>query len=47
MWPGGWKGLEGGSELIKEWWNRYGLPMSAGLEDDKHNEAVKDAFGLA
>jgi 20S proteasome alpha/beta subunit len=46
MWPGGWKGLEGGSELIQGWWNRYGLPISTGLEDDKYNQAVRDIFGL-
>lgn len=46
MWPGGWKGLEGGSELIQAWWNKYGLPISAGLEDNKHDQAVKETFGL-
>jgi len=40
------KPLEGGQELIQEWWNKYGLPLSDRLEEEKYNQAARDAFGL-
>lgn len=46
LWPGGWKGLEGGDAMLQDWWNRYGLPLSDGLEQEKYNQAVRDTFGL-
>jgi len=44
--PGGWKGLEGGDAMIQEWWNRYGLPLSDGLQQEKYNQSFRDTFGL-
>jgi hypothetical protein len=46
IWPGGWKGLEGGDALVQGWWNKYGLPLSNGLEDEKHNLDMRDTFGI-
>ena len=46
LWPGGFKGLEGGHELIEGWWQRNGLLLSEGLEDEKHNQSMRDIFGL-
>jgi len=46
LWPGGWKGIEGGQELIQGWWNKYGLPQSVGLEQEQHNQATRDTFGI-
>ena len=44
----GRKSLEGdkGQVVMQQWWNRYGLPQSIGLEDDKYNQEVRDAYGL-
>jgi hypothetical protein len=47
LWPGGWKGLEGGDAMLQEWWNKYGLPLSDGLEQEKYNQSVRETFGLA
>jgi hypothetical protein len=44
--PGTLKPLNGGQALIQGWWDKYGLPVSDGLEDEKHNEDVRDVFGL-
>lgn len=46
LWPNGFKPLEGGDELMQSWWNKYGLPLSDGLEQDAHNQAACAAFGL-
>jgi hypothetical protein len=46
LWSGGFKPLEGGDELMQGWWNKYGLPLSDGLEYEKHNQAVRDVFRL-
>jgi len=49
LWNGGFKPLDWTSEiqqLTQAWWNRYGLPLSDGLEDESHNEAVRKVFGL-
>jgi hypothetical protein len=47
LWPGGLKGLEGGEALLQDWWNRYGLPLSDGMEQEKFNQSVRHTFGLA
>ena len=47
LWSGGFKPLEGGDDLMQGWWNKYGLPLSDGLEDEKHNKAVREVFGLS
>ena len=46
LWQNGFKPLEGGDGLIQSWWNKYGLPLSDGLEQDSHNQAACAAFGL-
>lgn len=46
LWPGGMKGLEGGQEMLQQWWHKFGLPLSNGLEDEKYNQVVRDIFGL-
>jgi len=46
LWPGGFKGLEGGDELIQAWWHRYGLLLSNGLEDERHSQSMRDVFGI-
>jgi len=46
LWPGGFKGLEGGDQLIEGWWHRYRLLLSDGLEDEAHNQAVRETFGI-
>jgi hypothetical protein len=47
LWSGGFKPLEGGDDLIQEWWKKYGLPLSDGLENEKCNQAVREVFGLS
>ena len=44
LWPGGFRPLEGGDELMQGWWNKYGLPLSDGLEEEKHNRDVREVF---
>ena len=46
LWPDNFKALEGGQELLQEWWDKYGLPLSDALENEKHDRDVKDVFGL-
>jgi hypothetical protein len=46
LWPGDFKGLEGGDALIQDWWNRYGLPLSDPLEQEQYNQSMLDTFGL-
>lgn len=46
LWPGGFKGLEAGDQLIESWWHRYGLLLSDGLEAETHNQAMRDTFGI-
>ncbi len=46
LWPGGWKGLEGGDKLIQGWWNRFGLPMSDGLGKPEDDNEVRKIYGL-
>jgi hypothetical protein len=46
LWPGGWKGLESGQDMLQEWWNKYGLPLSDGMEQEKYNQSMRDTFGL-
>jgi hypothetical protein len=47
LWPGGFKGLEGGDKLIEDWWHRYGLLLSDGLEAETHNQAMRNTFGIS
>jgi len=46
LWPGGWKGLESGQEMLQEGWNKYGLPLSDGMEQEKYNQSMRDTFRL-
>jgi hypothetical protein len=46
LWPGNFKALNGGQEMLQGWWNRYGLPLSEALEDEKYDLEVKRTFGL-
>jgi hypothetical protein len=46
LWPGGWKGLESGQDMLQEWWNKYGLPLSDGMEQEKYNQSMRDTLGL-
>jgi hypothetical protein len=46
LWPEGMKPLNGGQELIQEWWNKFGLPLSDGLEKEQYTEAFLRVFDL-
>jgi len=49
LWPGGCKPLDwtnNAQTLVQDWWHKYGLPLSSGLEDEKHNQDVLTVFGL-
>lgn len=49
LWSGGYKALDwidDAQKLVQAWWHKYGLPLSDGLEDESHNEAVRKTFGL-
>ena len=46
LWPGGWKGLESGQEMLQEGWNKYGLSLSDAMEQEKYNQSMRDTFRL-
>jgi hypothetical protein len=49
LWAGGCKALDwtkNAQDLTQDWWNRYGLPKSDALEEEKFNVAVRETFGI-
>ena len=49
LWSGAYKALDWSDEvqaLTQGWWNRYGLPLSDGLENETHNESIRKMFGV-
>jgi hypothetical protein len=49
LWSGGYRALDwtdDAQKMVQSWWNKWGLPLSDGLNSESNNQIVRELFGI-